>query len=118
MLNKSGLHLNEYGTTQLVNNFCYHMTILEVKKNIKVQSKKVINICLNSSVANTGRPIISKINRLKENLNDANRSFKNNEECSNAFQLVYRLQNPKNIVIGRNIVISMEISRNIVISKE
>ena len=23
MLNKSGLHLNEYGTTQLVNNFCY-----------------------------------------------------------------------------------------------
>ena len=25
MLNKSGLHLNEYGTTQLVNNFCYHM---------------------------------------------------------------------------------------------
>ena len=25
MLNKSGLHLNEYGTTQLANNFCYHM---------------------------------------------------------------------------------------------
>ena len=25
MLNKSGLHLNEYGTTQLVNNFCYTM---------------------------------------------------------------------------------------------
>ena len=25
MLNKSGLHLNEYGTTQLVNNFCYNM---------------------------------------------------------------------------------------------
>ena len=24
-LNKSELHLNEYGTTQLVNNFCYHM---------------------------------------------------------------------------------------------
>ena len=24
-LNKSGLHLNEYCTTQLVNNFCYHM---------------------------------------------------------------------------------------------
>ena len=25
MLNKSGLHLNEYGTTQLVNNFCFCM---------------------------------------------------------------------------------------------
>ena len=25
MLNNSGLHLNEYGTTQLVNNFCYNM---------------------------------------------------------------------------------------------
>ena len=25
MLNKSGLYLNEYGTTQLVNNFCYTM---------------------------------------------------------------------------------------------
>ena len=25
MLNKSGLLLHQYGTTQLVNNFCYHM---------------------------------------------------------------------------------------------
>ena len=25
MLNSSGLHLNEYGTTRLVNNFCYHV---------------------------------------------------------------------------------------------
>ena len=25
MLNKSGLHLNECGTTQLVNNFCKYM---------------------------------------------------------------------------------------------
>ena len=25
IINKSGLHLNEYGTTQLVNNFCYTM---------------------------------------------------------------------------------------------
>ena len=25
MLNKNGLYLNEYGTTQLVNNFCYRM---------------------------------------------------------------------------------------------
>ena len=25
MLNKSGLHLNEYGTTRLANNFCYSM---------------------------------------------------------------------------------------------
>ena len=25
MLNKTGLHLNEYGTTQLVNNVCYTM---------------------------------------------------------------------------------------------
>ena len=25
MLNKSGIHLNEYGTTRLVNNFCFSM---------------------------------------------------------------------------------------------
>ena len=25
MLNKSGIHLNEYGTTRLVNNFCFNM---------------------------------------------------------------------------------------------
>ena len=64
--------------------------------------KKVKNICLNSSAANTDRHIISKTNCLEENLNDTNRSFENNKECSNAFQSVqkHRLQNPKNIVIG------------------
>ena len=35
-------------------------------------------------------------------MRDANRVFENSKECSNAFQSVqkYRLQNPKNIVIG------------------
>ena len=35
-------------------------------------------------------------------MSDANRSFENNKESSNAFQSVqkHRLQNPKNIVIG------------------
>ena len=71
------------------------------KKNY-VDSKKVKNICLYSSVADTDRPIISKANRLEENLNDANRSFENNKECSNAFQSAqkHRLENPENIVIG------------------
>ena len=41
------------------------------EKNI-VGSKKVDNICLNYSVANTDRPTISKTNHLEENLNDAN----------------------------------------------
>ena len=54
MLNKSGLHLNEHGTTQLVN---------------KVKKVKIIS--LNSSVANTGRPIISRTNFLEENFSDS-----------------------------------------------
>ena len=35
-------------------------------------------------------------------MNDANRAFKNNEECSNTFQSVqkHKLPNPKNILIG------------------
>ena len=72
-----------------------------MEKNIE-GSKKVDNICLNSSVANTDRPIISKTNHLEENLNDANRVFRKSKECSNAFQSVHKhtLQNPKNIVIG------------------
>ena len=67
-----------------------------------VGSKKVTNICLNSSVANTGRPIISNTNHLEEDLNDANHVFENSKECSNAFQSVqkHRLQNPKNIATG------------------
>ena len=67
-----------------------------------VGSKKVTNICLNSSVANTDRSIISKTNHLEENLNDANRVFENIKACSNAFHSVqkHRLQNPKNIVKG------------------
>ena len=34
-------------------------------------------------------------------MNDANRVFENNKECSNAFQSIqkHRLQNPKNIVM-------------------
>ena len=53
-------------------------------------------------MANTNKPIIFNINRLEENLNDVNRSFEDNKECSNAFQSVqkHRLQNPKNKVIG------------------
>ena len=42
------------------------------KKN--VSSKKVNNICLNSSV------IISKTNHVEENLHDANRIFENSKE--------------------------------------
>ena len=88
MLNKNGLHLKECGTTQLVNNFFYHMkkwrtkslwtTILEEQK---CRFKKSKNICLNSSVANSDRPIIYKTNQLEESLNDANRVFENSKEC-------------------------------------
>ena len=56
------------------------------KKKNYVGSKKVKNICLNSSAVNTDRPIISETNHLEENLNDTNRVFKNSKECSNAFQ--------------------------------
>ena len=49
------------------------------KKNY-VGSKEVKNICLNFSVANTDRTVISKTNCLEENLNDANCSFGNNKE--------------------------------------
>ena len=80
MLNKSGLHLNEHGATQLVNNFFYTMKKWRNKvcfdndfrrtKN-HLGSKKVKIISLNSSVANTGRPIISRTNFLEENFNDS-----------------------------------------------
>ena len=72
------------------------------RKKKYVGSKKVKNICLNSSLANTDRSIISETDHLEENLNDANRAFKNNEECSNTFQSVqkHKLPNPKNILIG------------------
>ena len=72
------------------------------KKKNYVGSKKVKHFYLNFSVASTKRSLISKINCLEENLNDANRSFENNKVYSNAFQSVqkHRLQNRKNIVIG------------------
>ena len=43
-------------------------------------SKKVKNIYLNSTVANTDRPIISKTNCIERNLNDAKSLFGNNKE--------------------------------------
>ena len=48
----------------------------------KMQKK----VYLNSSVVNSHRTIISKTTCPGEILDDANRSFENNEECSNAFQ--------------------------------
>ena len=55
-----------------------------------VSSKKVEDTYLNSSAANTNGPIISKTNCLYEDLNDANRSFENNKECSNTSQSVQK----------------------------
>ena len=49
-------------------------------KKKKLESKRVKNIYLISLVANTDRPIISKSNWIEENLNDANRSFKNKKK--------------------------------------
>ena len=95
MLNKSGFHLNEYGTTQLVINFCFIMKKWQdetclgsdfTRKKIYICSKNAKKKYLNSSVVNTDRTIISKTTCPEENLDDANRSFKNNKECSNAFQ--------------------------------
>ena len=71
-------------------------------KKKKLESKRVKNIYLISLVANTDRPIISKSNWIEENLNDANRSFKNKKKCSKPVQLVQKpkSQNHNNIVIG------------------
>ena len=48
-----------------------------LKKKNNVGSKKIKNICLNYSVANTDRPVIFKTNDLEETLNDADRVFEN-----------------------------------------
>ena len=45
------------------------------RKKIRIKNGK--KYFLISLVANTDRPIISKSNWIEENLNDANRSFKN-----------------------------------------
>ena len=75
--------------------------IISFNKRSFQTSLVVKNSCLNSSVANTDRTIISKTNHLEENLDDANRVFENSKECNNAFQAVQnRLQGPKNVVIG------------------
>ena len=65
-------------------------------------SKKVKNISLNSSVANTGRPIVSKTHRLEESLNDAIVPLKIIKNEVMIFQSVekHQLQSPKTIVIG------------------
>ena len=77
----SGLHLNQYGPTQLLTNFSYTWEfawkiILEEKS---YEFSKNVKKYLKCSIANTDRPIISKTNCLEDNLNDANRSFENNK---------------------------------------
>ena len=75
-----------------------------LRDNDIVETKKVKNICLDSSIANTDRPIIfnSETKTSETNDNCANHPVDNNSECSNAFQSIrnHRLQNPKNILIG------------------
>ena len=71
-------------------------------KNDEKEKRKLKNSAVKKTLLILGdRPVLSKTHRFEENLNDANRSFENNKEHSNAFQSVqkHRLQNPKNIVI-------------------
>ena len=56
------------------------------RKGIYMFKKCKKKIYLNSSVVNSHRTIISKTTCPQENLDDANRSFENNKECSNACQ--------------------------------
>ena len=75
---------------------------MKLIRNFGVKTVIMLKYFLKSSVENSYRPTISKTKCLEENLNNVNRSFKNNKECSNAFQSVqkHRLRNPKNIVTG------------------
>ena len=110
MLNHSGLHLNERGTTRLVNNLCSTLakwylicvdtTFTEMNDLDSHQINVIQNLEPVSSKISTDRPLvnqITKISNLSSNAKnlDLNRNF-------NTFPLVqaHRFKNPKNVIIG------------------
>ena len=68
MLNESWIHLNEYGTTRLVNNFCYSMTAwrdetcMGAKNNTEKEESAIAkrvkkNLAFNVNSSNTNRSV-------------------------------------------------------------
>ena len=58
-------------------------------------------LCLDVSTANTDRPLITYSSN-SNNITNEEKASLNKKECSNPFESVqaYRLQNPKNVIIG------------------
>ena len=104
MLNQRGLHLNEYGTRRLVNNFCYDLikwwdAICLDRKTIEksVKTKKVNdNLNLKVSMPNTDRPIVSSP-ETQNHLWKSKRTSHNKINSGNSYPQVqqHRLKNPK-----------------------
>ena len=64
-LNKSGIYFNEYGTTRLVNNFCYSIdawgdkTCMSARNNTEKEESAIAKRVKNSF--NTDRPVNSAV---------------------------------------------------------
>ena len=111
MLNHSGLHLNERGTTRLVNNLCstlakcrYLICVDTAFTEMNDLNSHQINVIKNlepvSCKLSTDRPLINEITK-ESNLSSSAKNLDLNQTF-NTFSLVqaHRLKNPKNVIIG------------------
>ena len=108
MLNKSGLHFNEYGTTRLVNNFYYNMSASRYEICIDTQNttktedplfaKNRVNkkLVFNVYNSNTNRPVNSAVDNNKS-LSKTNSVERRSENYAFPSGVALRLQ--KNITI-------------------
>ena len=105
MLNRRGLHLNEYGTTRLANKFCYNMNASWYEICMDAQSTKHAKnvnkiLVINIYNPNADRPTNSTADNNKS-LSKTNSVEKSTENYAFLLVVAHRLQNPKNITIGQ-----------------
>ena len=105
MLNKTGIHLNEYSTTRPVNNFCFSMnawrdeTCMGGRNKTEKEECAIAKRVNKKGSCNTGRsvnPTVDSIKSLSRNNSDEERVENDVSPSARA----HRLQNAKNVTIG------------------
>ena len=110
MMKKSGIYLNEYGSTRLVNNFCFSINasrdeICMGGRNITEKEEPAIakrvgkNLVFNVNSSNTDRPVNPTVDSIKS-LSRNNSAEERAENDVFPSVTAHRLQNAKNVTIG------------------
>ena len=110
ILNESGIHLNEYGTSRHVNNFCFRMnawrdeTCMGARNKTQKEESPIVkrvnkNFVFHVNSSNSDRPINPTVDSIKP-LSRNKSAGERTENYIFASITAQRLQNAKNVITG------------------